>query len=76
MNLLQEGAIEGGASPDRIHLITGEAGATAAALMAAKTGDLVVITPTEIAQTWQQVTGFQKVESATSNRPSHLIAAE
>jgi cyanophycin synthetase len=76
MNLLQEGAIQGGASPDRIHLINGEAGATAAALMAAKAGDLVVITPTEVAQTWQQVTSFQKVESATSSRPSHLIAAE
>jgi cyanophycin synthetase len=76
MNLLREGAIQGGASPERIHLINGEAGATAAALMAAKAGDLVVITPTEVAQTWHQVTSFQKVESATSNRPSNLIAAE
>ena len=76
MNLLQEGAIEGGASHDRIHLITGEAAATAAALMAARTGDLVVITPTDVPGTWQQVTGFKKVESATSGRPSHLIPAE
>ena len=76
MNLLKEGAIEGGVSPERIHLITGEAGATAAALMAARSGDLLVITPTLVNETWQQVTGFKRVESATSDRPSHLIAAE
>jgi cyanophycin synthetase len=76
LKLLEQGAIEGGASPDRIHLIQGEAPATTAALMAAKTGDLLVITPTDVTGTWQQITGFQKVESATSSRPSHLIAAE
>jgi cyanophycin synthetase len=76
LKLLEQGAIEGGASPDRVHLIQSEAAATMAALMAAKTGDLLVITPTDVTGTWHQITSFQRVESATSSRPSHLIAAE
>ena len=75
MNLLEEGAIQGGASPDAIHLIAGEAPATAAGLMAAGPGELVVITPTEVAATWQQVLDFEKIQSASSHR-GHLIAAE
>jgi cyanophycin synthetase len=75
MKLLQEGAIQGGTSPDAIHLIAGEAPATAAALMAAGPGELVVITPTEVDATWQQVLDFEKVSSASSHR-GHLIAAE
>ena len=75
MNLLHEGAIQGGASPEAIHLIAGEAPATAAALMAAGPGELVVITPTEVNGTWQQVLDFEKVQSASSHR-GHLIAAE
>ena len=76
MNLLQEGAIQGGAAPERVHLIAGEAPATEAALHAAGPGELVVITPTDVNGTWQQVTAFRKVQSATSTRPSHLVAAE
>ena len=76
MNLLEQGAIEGGASPDRIHLIPTEAGATEAALMAARPGDLVVVTPTDVNGTWQQIISFERVETATSKRPSHLAAAE
>ena len=75
MNLLRQGATQAGASPDRIHLIAGEAEATAAALTAAKPGELVVVTPTDVFAAWQQVTGFEKVVSATSPR-GHLIAAE
>jgi len=74
--LLQRGALEGGASADRVHLITGEAEATAAALMAAQTGDLLVVTPTDVEGTWAQITSFEKVQSATSKRPSQLVAAE
>jgi cyanophycin synthetase len=76
MNLLQEGAIQGGAAPERVHLIAGEAPATEAALHAAGPGELVVITPTDVNGTWQQVTAFRKVQSATSTRPSQLVAAE
>ena len=75
MNLLQEGALQGGASADSIHLIAGEAPATAAALMAAGPGELVVVTPTDVDGTWQQVCSFEKVNSATSAR-GHLVAAE
>lgn len=76
MALLKEGALQGGASADRIHLIAGEAEATAAGLHAAGPGELLVITPTEVNATWQQVISFEKVQSATSARPSHLVAAE
>jgi len=76
MKLLERGAIEGGADPERIHLIAGEAAATAAALMAARAGDLVIITPTDVDGTWNQIVNFQRVESATSGRPSQLVAAE
>ncbi len=75
MNLLQEGAIQGGAAPETIHLIAGEAPATAAALTAARPGELVVITPTDVSGAWQQVIDFEKVHSATSPR-GQLIAAE
>jgi cyanophycin synthetase len=75
MNLLQEGALQGGASEASIHLIAGEEAATAAALTAANPGELVVITPTEVFAAWQQVVDFQKVESASSPR-GQLIAAE
>ncbi len=76
MNLLQQGALEGGATADRIHLIAGEAEATAAGLHAAGPGELVVITPTAVEAAWQQVISFEKIESATTKRPSHLVAAE
>jgi cyanophycin synthetase len=76
MKLLEQGAIEGGAAPDRVHLIATEHGATRAALMSAGPGDLVVVTPTDVNGTWQLITNFEKIESATTSRPSHLVAAE
>jgi cyanophycin synthetase len=76
MKLLEQGAIEGGADPERVHLIATEEGATAAALMAARTSDLLVVTPTDVNGTWQLITSFERVETATSKRPSQLAAAE
>jgi cyanophycin synthetase len=76
MRLLQQGAVEGGTPEEQIHLIPTEAGATAAALMAARPGDLVIVTPTTVDETWNQIINFEKVESATSQRPSQLVAAE
>jgi cyanophycin synthetase len=75
MNLLKEGALQGGVAPDAIHLISGEIAATTAALMAAAPGELVVITPTEVAAAWQKVLDFEKVNSASSPH-GQLIAAE
>jgi cyanophycin synthetase len=76
MKLLEQGAIEGGADPERVHLIATEEGATAAALMAARTSDLLVVTPTDVNGTWQLITSFERVETATSKRPSQMAAAE
>jgi cyanophycin synthetase len=74
MGMLKEGAIQGGASPDSIHTIAGELEATRSALMAAGPGDLLIVTPTDVDGAWREITGFEKVESAT--HPSQLIAAE
>jgi cyanophycin synthetase len=74
MNLLQTGALQAGATNDRIHLVPGEPEATAAALTAAGPGELVVITPTDVFACWDQVVRFEKVESVTSPR-AHVIAA-
>ena len=71
MNLLQQGAIEGGAEPDRVHLIVTEEGATAAGLLATHPGELLVVTPTLVEQTWRQIEQFERSE--TGARP---IAAE
>jgi cyanophycin synthetase len=76
MALLKEGALQAGTEEHRIHLIPTEEGATAAALHAAGPGELVVVTPTDVNGTWQQVCNFRKIESATTARPSQLVAAE
>jgi cyanophycin synthetase len=75
MNLLSKGALQAGASPERIHLIAGEPESTAAALMAARPGELVVITPTDVFACWRQVKDFEKVQSPSA-RHAHVIAAE
>lgn len=75
MNLLRKGALEAGASAAAMHLIAGESESTAAALMAAAPGDLVVITPTDVFACWAQVNEFEKVASPT-DRHAHVIAAE
>jgi cyanophycin synthetase len=75
MNLLQEGAIQGGATPGHIHLIAGEAAATAASLRAARPGDLLVVTPTEVEESWRQIVEYRPADlSPTEQRSS--VAAE
>jgi cyanophycin synthetase len=76
MNLLRDGAIQGGAAMDRVHLVAGEAAATAAALYAAQQGDLIVVTPTDVEGSWEQIVSFEKIKSATAGRTGHLAAAE
>jgi cyanophycin synthetase len=76
MNLLKEGAIQGGASEDRIHLIAGEEQATAAALTACRPGDLLVITPTDVFGAWAQVNEFRPAELDPSDTRTSLVAAE
>jgi cyanophycin synthetase len=75
MGLLRQGALQAGATGEHIHLIAGEAEATAAALTAAGPGEMVVITPTDVFACWKQVNEFEKVQSASSPR-AHVIAAE
>jgi cyanophycin synthetase len=75
LGLMNRGALAAGAEPGRVTLIAGEAEATEAALRDARPGDLVVITPTDVAQAWRQVTGFRPLEPAAAPWP-HLHAAE
>lgn len=74
MNLLKQGALERGMEACRIHLIAGEAEATAASLAAAGPGDLVVVTPSEVEAAWEQVVGFRKAPAPFLS-PT-LVAAE
>jgi cyanophycin synthetase len=59
MNLLKSGALESGRSEEHLHLIAGEAPASAAALAMGRPGDLVVVTPTDVKAAWQQVNDFR-----------------
>jgi len=58
MGLLRQGALETGTPACNIHLIAGEAEATETGLSLASSGDLVVITPTEIEACWRQIQYF------------------
>jgi cyanophycin synthetase len=70
MGLLRQGALNTGKAPSNIHLIAGEAEATAAGLALALPGDLVVILPTEVEAAWKQVVQFcpRKAAMAPSQR--------
>jgi cyanophycin synthetase len=75
MKYLQQGALDGGRSPDHIHLIAGEAASTAAALAMGRPGDLIVITPTDVRGAWQQVNEFKPAGVRSATR-APLVAAE
>ncbi len=74
MNLLQEGAIQGGATPGHIHLIAGEAAATAASLRAARPGDLLVVTPTEVEESWRQIVEYRPADLSPNEQRSSVAA--
>ncbi|WP_284734408.1 cyanophycin synthetase [Sphingosinicella terrae] len=76
MNLLKQGALECGADPDRIRLVTGEPEATEAALRAGRPGDLMVITPTDVSAAWKQVCDFAPAGATDSAARRPLYAAE
>ena len=73
MDLLQRGAVQGGALPEKVHLIPTEAGATAAALLATNPGELLIVTPTTVEETWKQIVTFERPDAAA--RPAGLVAA-
>ncbi len=80
VSLLQEGARAGGASDDTIHIVLDERGAMDLALRSACERDLVVLLPTDVDGTWQQVQDFAQERAAsrmaeadppTSAEPAH-----
>ena len=75
LGLLNKGATGAGRTSDHIHLIPGEQAATAAALAYGEPGDLIVITPTDVAAAWEQVTNF-KPAAARAPARTPLLAAE
>ena len=75
MGLLERGAVGGGHAPETIHLIRGEEEATATALAQAMPGDLIVITPTEVAHCWKQVTSFEPKRPAATSPPRLTVVA-
>jgi cyanophycin synthetase len=64
VELLQEGALAGGASPEAIHIVIDERAAMDFALRAAGERDLVVLMPTDVDGTWQQVQDFARERTA------------
>jgi cyanophycin synthetase len=68
MNLLKEGAMQAGRSEEHIHLIAGERPATAAALAAARPGDLIVVTPTDVPGAWQQINDYKPASVRGASR--------
>jgi cyanophycin synthetase len=75
MNLLKQGALQAGRSAEHLHLIAGEQASTAAALKMGRPGDLIVVTPTDVAAAWHQVNDF-KPDSVRGATRSPLVAAE
>jgi cyanophycin synthetase len=75
LRLLEKGARDAGAPEKLIHLVAGEEEATAVALTLAQPGELVVVTPSDIFGCWNQVTQFERVQSARDPH-GHVIAAE
>ena len=59
IRLLTQGALSAGCDPERITGIRKEEEAVAACLQRARSGDLVILTPTRIDAVWRQVQGFE-----------------
>ncbi|MFZ5480594.1 MAG: cyanophycin synthetase [Myxococcota bacterium] len=58
--LLKEGAVAGGADPERVHTVLGEVEACEAAMRLAEPDDLVVLFADDITAVWKQVIYFGK----------------
>ena len=71
LSLLTDGALQAGFPPERVHRILSEARAIDAALLRARTGDLVLIFPTAVEAAWRQVTRFQPLRT-----PGHAAASD
>ena len=66
------GAVQAGCSPDRIIGIRREEAAVAACLDMARAGDLVILTPTRIAEVWGQVLNYKPQFSASIEVPTTM----
>jgi cyanophycin synthetase len=74
LSLLREGAIEGGADPRKIICVGPEEEATEICLRSARPGDLVVLMPTKVAATWQQMRAFTPTLPPVDRPASHYEA--
>jgi cyanophycin synthetase len=76
VSMLAEGALAVGFPPTLIHTILDEREAADTCLKAAKPGDLVVLTPTEVEDMWHQVMAFGSRDCAAQiAAPCHHEAA-
>lgn len=66
---LREGALAGGASPDRIRIVLDEHAAMDLALRMATPSDLVVLLPTNVEGTWRQVHEFARNCAGAASEP-------
>jgi len=75
MCLMSDGAALAGCTPDRIHRVASEEAATDACLAAARPGELVVLTPTDVEGTWRRVLDFQSPYASMAAPPASDVAA-
>jgi len=75
MSLLQRGAIGSGKPQAAVHLVAGEAEATDVGLSLAQSGDLVVITPTEVDACWRQIQYHNPRKAAPAPAPRFATVA-
>ena len=71
--LMSEGAFAAGCSPDRIRGVLREDEAVLACLAMARPGDVVVLTPTRIADVWRQVLDWSPRPERPDLTPSDII---
>jgi cyanophycin synthetase len=69
VNLLQEGAIAAGADPRKIVCVRPEEQATDICLSSARAGDLVILMPTKVEETWRQMLEFRPAVAPRENIP-------
>jgi cyanophycin synthetase len=75
MRMMSETAIAAGVPQESIHCIVTEDAAVEACLAAARSGDLVMVTGTDIARTWQRILDFDGPATSMA-APQRRVAAE
>ncbi len=75
LELLRRGALDAGFPPQRVECISAEADAIGACLARARSGDLVILLPTDVEAAWEQVVRFKPALRRDDARQSETLHA-